>query len=130
MNVGVLIVTHNNIGDIVLRTAVNVIGACPLHTRVLTAPPGCEPDRILDEARAAVQELDAGAGVLVLCDAFGATPCNIACRLYEPGRVHIVSGFNLPMALKVLNYPRLSLEELESKAISGGRDGVQTCRAG
>ncbi len=130
MNVGVLLITHDDVGDALLRTAVSVVGACPVNARVLSAPTGCDPDRVLNEAQSAVAALDAGAGVLVLTDVFGATPCNIACRLRREDRVRVVSGLNLPMLLRVLNYPRLPLEELEAKAVSGGRDGVQSCSAG
>lgn len=130
MNVGVLLITHNDIGEILLRTATSVVGACPVNARVVSAPPGCDPDRVLDEAQAALDELDSGAGVLVLTDIFGATPCNIACRLDRKNEMRVVSGLNLPMLLRVLNYPRLPLDELEAKAVSGGRDGVQSCNPG
>jgi len=127
MNVGVLLLTHEEVGSALLRTAVQVIGNCPVTTRVLNAAAGCDPERVLEEARAAIDAIDSGAGVLVLTDVIGATPCNIACRLRKDDRVRIVSGLNLPMLLRVLNYPRLPLDELEAKALSGGRDGVQSC---
>ena len=41
--------------------------------------------------------------------------------------MRVVGGVNLPMLVRILNYPRLSLDELVDKAISGGRDGVLTC---
>jgi len=36
----------------------------------------------------------------------------------------MVSGINLPMLVRVMNYPQLSLDELADKAVTGGRDGV------
>ena len=71
-----------------------------------------------------VMELDTGDGVLVLTDVCGATPSNIACRLVSLGRVMVVSGLNLPMLMRILNYPNLSLEELAERAVSGGRQGI------
>ena len=39
-------------------------------------------------------------------------------------KVNVVSGLNLSMLLHIFNYPNLSLKQLTTKAIEGGRDGV------
>jgi len=127
VNVGILLITHGNIGAALLRTAIEVLGICPLSTNTVTAPSDCDPESILADARQATEELDSGAGVLVLTDLYGATPSNIACRLHRSHELRVVSGLNLPMLIRVLNYPDLDLEELQQKAISGGRDGILTC---
>ncbi|MEA3242402.1 MAG: PTS mannose transporter subunit IIA [Pseudomonadota bacterium] len=127
MNVGILLITHDNIGAVLLRTAIDVLGICPLPTSTLATPSDCNPERILEDARQAAQELDSGDGVLVLTDLYGATPSNIACRLHRSHELRVVSGVNLPMLIRVLNYPDLDLEELQHKAVSGGHDGILTC---
>ena len=68
--------------------------------------------------------LDHGAGVLILTDLYGATPSNIAHRLVEENKTVVVTGLNLSMLMRVLNYPNLSLEELVDKACRGGGEGV------
>jgi PTS system ascorbate-specific IIA component len=83
-----------------------------------------DPHAIALEAKRLVESLDLGAGVLVLTDIYGATPCNIACRLLVPGRVEGVAGASLPMLMRVLTYRNEPLEALVQRAISGGRDGV------
>jgi PTS system ascorbate-specific IIA component len=127
VSVGILLITHTNIGAVLLRTAVDVLGICPLSTGTLAAAPGCNPERVLEDARQAAEELDSGNGVLVLTDLYGSTPSNIACRLEGFHELRVVSGLNLPMLIRVLNYPDLDLEELQHKAVSGGRDGILTC---
>ena len=127
MNVGILLITHDNIGAVLLRTAIEVLGISPLSTSSLTVPSDCDPERILADARQAAEELDSGDGVLVLTDLYGATPSNIACRLHRFHELRVVSGLNLPMLIRVLNYPDLDLDELQHKAVSGGRDGILTC---
>jgi len=62
--------------------------------------------------------------VLVLTDAFGATPGNIAAQLNQPGKVAVVAGINLPMLLRVLCYREGTLAESAEKAVSGGTQGV------
>jgi PTS system ascorbate-specific IIA component len=127
VNVGILLITHDNIGAVLLRTAIEVLGISPLSTSSLAAPSDCDPERILADARQAAEELDSGDGVLVLTDLYGATPSNIACRLHRFHELRVVSGLNLPMLIRVLNYPDLDLDELQHKAVSGGRDGILTC---
>ena len=51
MNVGILLITHDNIGAVLLRTAIEVLGICPLSTGTLAAPSSCDPERILEDAR-------------------------------------------------------------------------------
>lgn len=127
MNVGILLVTHGNIGAVLMQTAIEVLGVCPLQTTTLSAPTDCDPDWVFTEANEAADRLDTGDGVLVLTDLYGSTPSNIACRLHERHTVRVVSGINLPMLMRVLNYPNMDLDELAHKAVTGGRDGVLTC---
>jgi len=128
VNVGILLITHGNIGAVLLQSAIEVLGVCPLQTSTLSAPADCDPDRVLRDASEAANRLDTGDGVLVLTDLYGSTPSNIACRLHEQQHtVRVVSGVNLPMLIRVLNYPGMGLDELTHKAVTGGRDGVLTC---
>ena len=127
MKVGILLITHGNIGAVLLQSATEVLGVCPLSTTTLSAASGCDPERILEHARTAARKLDSGDGVLVLTDMYGATPSNIACRLRDTHAVRVVSGLNLPMLIRVLNYPYLDLDDLMHKAVTGGRDGILLC---
>lgn len=127
MNVGILVITHGNIGAVLLQTAVDVLSVCPLQISTLSAPTDCDPDWVLKEAGTLANQLDTGDGVLVLTDLYGSTPSNIACRLHGQHTVRVVSGVNLPMLIRVLNYPGMDLDELTHKAVTGGRDGVLTC---
>jgi PTS system ascorbate-specific IIA component len=89
-------------------------------------PPGADVDAALRDAAARVRVLDRGEGVLVLTDVYGATPSNIGEKLGGLGlEVRRVSGLNLPMLLRVLNYPEQNLSELVQTASSGGRTGIQ-----
>ena len=128
MSIGLLIITHNQIGGQLLDTAVNMLGYCPLLAESLAINADANPDRIRARALQLAEDLDQGDGVLVLTDMFGSTPSNIATSLVCEGRVAVVSGINLPMLVRVLNYPHLSLAGLTAKALSGGGDGILDCR--
>lgn len=124
MSTGLLIISHDSIGSTLLEAASNTLGRCPLRTGLLSASRDCDPDRLLEQARALVESLDSGDGVLVLTDLYGSTPSNIAMRLLERQGVRMVTGMNLPMLIRLLNYPNLSTDALVDKAVTGGRDGI------
>jgi PTS system ascorbate-specific IIA component len=125
MSVGILLLTHEAMGDALVTAAHHVLGPFSLPLEVLEVPASADPDAALGNASKCARELDQGEGVLVLSDLYGATPCNIAQRLSGLGfRTHCVSGLNLPMLLRVLNYPNQGLDELAQTAASGGRGGI------
>lgn len=126
MSVGILVITHDDIGKALLDSAHSALGQAPLPSGSVSASRDCDPEELLKSARQALASLDSGAGVLVLTDLFGATPSNMAERLLHStsGAIRIVTGVNLPMLIRVLNYPTLDLNSLTAKAVSGGKDGV------
>ena len=124
MNVGLLLITHNDLGHNLLDTATGILGGCPVRTRSLNVPVNCDPDKLLENASALYRELDQGDGVLVLTDLYGSTPSNIAARLLDQYNILVVSGVNVPMLVRILNYPTCSLEEMANKALTGAHDGV------
>lgn len=124
MTVSVLIITHDGIGAALLGTATFMLNDCPLHTRLLTASRDCDPEELQADAIEEIRILDEGDGVLVLTDLYGSTPSNIARIISEKNNVRAVSGLNLSMLIRVLNYPDMSLQQLVEKAISGAQDGI------
>ena len=124
MTVGLLLITHDRIGQELLDTATTTLSVCPLRARVLSVPEQVDPAELYDDASDLLHRLDDGAGVLVLTDAYGSTPSNVASRLAQKEKVAVIAGLNLPMLLRVLNYPDLPLFDLAEKAVTGGRDGI------
>jgi PTS system ascorbate-specific IIA component len=129
MTIGVLIVSHELLGQTMLDISVKTLSVCPLATKVLSVSLECDPGELAEKAEKLVKELDTGDGVLILTDLCGATPSNIACRLSYHQHVKVVVGLNMPMLLRILNYPNLGLEEMAERAVDGGRQGVMTLAA-
>lgn len=127
MKVGLLIITHDDLGQSLLRTATKMLGCCPLHTEFMSVPTQADPDELIKQGKKLIMKLDQGDGVLILTDMFGATPSNVATALMKQGNVLSVAGINLPMLVRVLNYADLNLGNLAQKALSGGRQGVVEC---
>jgi PTS system ascorbate-specific IIA component len=125
MAVGILLVSHEGIASGLLASARRILRLVPAHVEVVEVPWELSDDgRAQAQVRGAIRGLDEGEGVLVLADLYGATPFNLVSA-HEPGRqVARISGLNLPMLLRVLNYPDKSLRDLAEIARDGGRAGV------
>lgn len=124
MSVSLLLITHDQIGTALMDTARSMLGVSPMQVDIIPVLREHNPDDLVDQAMHIINQHEQ---TLVMTDMYGSTPSNIACRLHSQENVRVVGGINLPMLVRVLNYPRLSLDELVEKAISGGRDGVLTC---
>ena len=128
MSVGLCLISHNRIGEALLEAALSMLGGQPLPAAVIAVTPASDPAQVLERARAAVRELDQGDGVIVLTDMFGSTPSNIATALKRDNEhVTVIAGVNLPMLVRLMNYPRLGMVQLKDKALSGGREGIFSC---
>jgi PTS system mannose-specific IIA component len=122
--IGVLIVTHGSIGEALLNSAAQILGESPQQVATLSVWRQDDPDDLVLRARELLEGLDAGDGVLVLTDIFGATPGNVVSRLLQDGKIEGVSGVSLPMLLRVLTSRNGSLAGAVARARSGGADGV------
>ncbi len=127
MTVGILLVSHNQIGMELINTARQMLSCSPLPTKVISIGIHDNTDHIRRQLNEELQGLDQGNGILIMTDMFGSTPSNIACTVSERDDIRVISGLNLPMLIRVLNYPNLSLNELEQKALSGGQEGIARC---
>ena len=122
--IGVLIVTHGDIGTSLLTSASQILGAPQEQVATLSVWRADDIDDLVLRARELIEGLDAGNGVIVLTDIFGATPGNVVSRLLEDGRIEGVSGVSLPMLLRVLTGRNGSLAGAVQRALSGGTEGL------
>jgi PTS system ascorbate-specific IIA component len=126
--IGLVIIAHRPLASALAAGASHVYTCAPdraeSQVRVLDVEPDADVAAAVEQARRLVAEVESGAGVLVLVDAFGATPGNIAMRLADPGHVAVLAGVNLPMLLRALCYRDGKLADTIEKALAGGTQGV------
>lgn len=128
MSVNILIISHEGVGNALLKTLRTTFGGeLPLTVSTVDIQPDSEPDTIISRLQSLLKSMDHGDGILLITDIFGATPCNIANALKEYPKVHVISGMNLPMLVRIMNYPNLKLDELATKAVEGGQSGIIDC---
>lgn len=125
--IGVLLITHGGLGAHFVETVTGMIGELSRPTEVLEIHRHDDPDERSQAAADALARLDQGDGVLIITDAFGSTPSNIATRAASANGTRVVAGINLSMLVRVYNYPQLALDDLAASAIEAGRAGVMRC---
>jgi PTS system mannose-specific IIA component len=132
--VGLMIITHNQIGTALVETATRMLDSCPMPVEIISVNSADNPEDVLQQSGEKLARLNQGDGVIVLTDMYGSTPSNIAIRVCEDhdknnirGNVVVIAGVNLPMLVRLLNYPNLNLQQMIDKAVSGGRDGILFC---
>ena len=124
--IGILLITHGSYGEALVQNACHVLNKRPARLNQLGVSAQDDPLDLLPLARDLLRLVDGDGdgGVLVLTDIFGATPANLALKLLEPGRVEGLTGVNLPMLLRALNYRDKGMATLLTRARDGGRDGI------
>lgn len=125
MSVGLLLVAHASGAAHYAALVERLLGRVPLRLEAFELPFDEAIDSALPRASAALRRADSGDGVLILTDVYGASPSNLAARLTQLGTpARRVAGMNLPMLLRVCNYPEQNLDQLALTAIAGGKTGV------
>ncbi|HRF31549.1 MAG: PTS fructose transporter subunit IIA [Dechloromonas sp.] len=122
--IGILLITHGSYGEALVQNACHVLNKRPPQLNQLGLSAQDDPLDLLPLARQMLHLVDDGDGVLLMTDIFGATPSNLALKLLEPGRVEGLTGVNLPMLLRALNYRDKGMATLLVRARDGGRDGI------
>ncbi|MEY3719607.1 MAG: hypothetical protein RL618_126 [Pseudomonadota bacterium] len=124
--VGILLITHAPLGKAFIEAATHVFRGAPEHLESLDVVADQDPEEIRRLAREAIARIDDGAGVLVLTDIIGATPCNCTLAFCVPGKVEVLAGVSLPMLLRAISYRHNSLDSVAEMALAGGQRGM--CR--
>ncbi len=120
---GLFIIAHAPLATALRAAALHAFPDDAAAIAVYDVPPGAEAEQYEAEAAALLQGLGS-AETLILTDVFGATPCNIACRLAARPGVRALAGVNVPMLWRALNYRHKPLDELLALALAGASQGV------
>lgn len=125
--VGIVVMSHGDLADGIVSAGEVIMGPA---TQVATLSLRREGnvDELTRAFEAALDEVDAGDGVLVLCDLFGGSPCNVASMgLRTERNYHLVSGANLPMLIEAINSRDEGLDprELARRCIDSAHEGIR-----
>lgn len=122
--IGIIIVAHGDCGAAILRAVEAILGA-QSDCVSISVDLGHKVEDAVARLKDAATRLDRGQGVIALTDMFGGTPTNLALTLMGKHNVEVVTGANLPMALKVFESRQaLSLPDLARAAAQAGKGGI------
>lgn len=102
----ILVLTHGDFGESLLRSAQMIIGEVTEVTSV-----SLTPEDSGDTFYEKIEQAIAGISKEIIClvDMFGGSPCTTALRLSKNRSITIICGLNLPMFIELYN--QLSMDE-------------------
>jgi mannose PTS system EIIA component len=122
--IGLLIVTHCDLGKEFLNAAEFIVGRLE-GVEVISITQSSDSEKIRKMIEEKIKMLDKGKGVLILTDMFGGTPSNLSLSFLKDDRVEVLTGVNLPMVIAIAqNRSRMSLSELAEMAQEAGRMSI------
>lgn len=124
---GLFIIAHAPLASALKLAAGHCFPELVQHLQALDVPPNLPCDELEAQARVLLslaQDADPRGEVLILTDVFGATPCNTVQRLADGQHVKVITGVNVPMLWRALNYASEPLDTLVTRALAGGTQGV------
>lgn len=124
---GLFIIAHAPLASALKLAAGHCFPELVQHLQALDVPPNLPCDELEAQARVLLslaQDADPRGEALILTDVFGATPCNTVQRLADGQHVKVITGVNVPMLWRALNYASEPLDTLVTRALAGGTQGV------
>jgi len=122
--IGILIVTHNQLGKVLIDSAEMLLGDMP-ESVIAISTDSEEPDKLREKIAREIRRVDRRDGVLIFTDMFGGSPCNIVCSFIEEGRTDVISSVNLPVLLKAVSSRKtMKLSELSECVEAYGKRSI------
>ncbi len=125
--VGVVIISHGDMSKGMLNSAGMFFDETGLqNVTAVSLYPAESPEDFDVKLTEAINTVDTGDGVFVLCDLLGGTPCNrVAYKVSD--KVKVLTGMNLSMLMELLGMRLcgLGIEDIDSdNLVSVGQDGI------
>lgn len=124
---GLFIIAHAPLASALKLAAAHCFPDAVEQLQALDVPPNLPCEELESQARVMLDTLQAAdprGEALILTDVFGATPCNTVQRLADGVHVKVITGVNVPMLWRALNYAGEPLDTLVTRALAGGTQGV------
>ncbi|AYO31324.1 PTS sugar transporter subunit IIA [Biomaibacter acetigenes] len=127
--IGVLIVTHGDLGKELLYSAELIVGK-QRNVATLGLFHGDSIDGFSEKVSKTIKELEEGEGVLVFVDLYGGSPSNATAlnmkKFFKNMQFECITGVNLPMVLEALMLrSSYNLKKLKEHCIEAGLLGIK-----
>ena len=123
--IGIVIVTHSQLGDALIDTAEFILGDRPDTVVSVSIDLKENVDKLRKKIAQAIKTVDNKKGVIILTDMFGGTPSNLSYSFLEEGQVEVISGVNLPILIKAVDLQKnMGLSELAQHLEAFGKKSI------
>ena len=120
----IYIITHPNIGEVLLTNCQKIIGEITIPTKIISVDPKDNIEIAKNKAAITLKEIENIGPLLILTDIPGASPSNLAFSLKPKCHYAVITGINLAMLVSIYNYPKMQLDFLVKKAIDNGKKAI------
>ena len=101
--IGIVIVTHNRLGDALVESAEFVLGSRPKSIASVSIDLNQSAEKLRKKITDGIKKVDEKDGIIILTDMFGGTPSNLSYSFLDEGRIEVLSGVNLPILIQAIN---------------------------
>ncbi len=108
--IGIVIVTHSQLGDALIDAAEFILGNRPDTMVPVSIDLKENVDKLRKKIAEAIKQVDNKKGVLIFTDMFGGTPSNLSYSFLEEGKVEVISGVNLPILIKATDFQKKEVD--------------------
>jgi PTS system mannose-specific IIA component len=123
--IGIVIVTHSQLGDALIDAAEFILGDRPDTMVSVSIDLKENVDKLRKKIAQAIKTVDNKKGVIILTDMFGGTPSNLSYSFLEEGQVEVISGVNLPILIKAVDLQKnMGLSELAQHLEAFGKKSI------
>lgn len=123
--IGIVIVTHSQLGDALLDAAEFILGDRPDTMVSVSIDLKENVDKLRKKIAEAIKTVDNKKGVIIFTDMFGGTPSNLSYSFLEEGQVEVISGVNLPILIKAADLQKdMDLSELAQHLEAFGKKSI------
>ena len=125
MSVALFFITHKGIASSLITIGEAIIQKTNNNLSYFEVPMDADIDLMNEAIEQKLQQIDTEEGLVIITDIYGSTPSNIATKVADRHHADLISGVNLPMIIRLLNYRDASVSSLIQKALEGANKGIQ-----
>ncbi|MEJ2284668.1 MAG: PTS fructose transporter subunit IIA [Desulfobacterales bacterium] len=123
--IGIVIVTHSELGDALIGAAEFIVGNRPESIESISIDLSENAEKLRQKIDKGIKEVMGDEGVIILTDMFGGTPSNLSYSFLEEGRIEVLSGVNLPILIQAINMrKKLKLAKLAANLEAFGKRSI------
>ena len=123
--IGIVIVTHCQLGEALIGAAEFIIGSRPGSIESVSIDLSENAEKLRGKINRGIKKVMEQEGVIILTDMFGGTPSNLSYSFLEEGHIEVLSGVNLPILIQAVNMrKKMELDQLAANLEAFGKKSI------